>query len=57
MSAACWLKKSERRYWDLYVASSKITEENFDEALNELPSDQKQCSASRLTPMLPSWPV
>jgi hypothetical protein len=36
VSAAFWLKQSERRYWDLYVASPEITGENYEAALDEL---------------------
>jgi hypothetical protein len=36
VSTAFWLKRSERRHWDLYVASPKITDENFEEALDEM---------------------
>jgi hypothetical protein len=36
VSTAFWLKQSERRYWDLYVASPEITDENYEAALDEM---------------------
>lgn len=33
---AFWVKRSERRYWYLYVASDEITDENFDRAYGEV---------------------
>jgi len=36
VSAAFWLKESERRFWHLYIASDEITDENFDLAYGEV---------------------
>jgi hypothetical protein len=36
VSAAFWLRQSERRFWHLYVASDKITDDNFDLSYGEV---------------------
>ena len=36
VSSAFWLKQNERRFWHLYVASDKITDDNFDLAYREV---------------------
>jgi hypothetical protein len=36
VQAACWLREGERGRWFLYVASERVTHENFDEALDEV---------------------
>jgi hypothetical protein len=33
---AFWLHENDKRYWDLYIVSDKITDENFDLAYGEV---------------------
>jgi hypothetical protein len=36
VKAAFWLKESDEREWNLYVASDQITDDNFDVAYGEV---------------------